>query len=122
MKIKEQYIIEAKHIIAEYNETINDLKTFENALHENKETLITLQNDLNKLSNSNNTDMALKNELNNVMAKYDKQIDKLHKVMFPYISKLENIKKRSSILYNTLHEKYPGFSDKQLQEQIFSQF
>mgnify|MGYP006898474332 CR=1 FL=1 len=121
MKIDKQYIIEAKRIINDYNDTINNLKTFEIALEDNKQILISLQQDLIKLNNTSDTDLSKKIHLHEIMLKYDIEVDKLHKIMMPYLSKLEDIKKNSHVLYKLLHEKYPSMTDKQLQEQIFLQ-
>ena len=65
--------------------------------------------------------MLKKQKLAGVMNGYDKEIGRLQDIMLPYIAQLEKLKKDSNILYGVLKEKYPGASDKQLQEQIFRQ-
>lgn len=121
MKIEEQYIKESARIIKNYNSVIEYLADFEKSLSENKEMLLKLKDDIDALKNSNGTDLLKKQKLAEVMNGYDKEIGRLQDIMLPYIAKLEKLKKDSNILYGVLKEKYPGASDKQLQEQIFRQ-
>ncbi len=121
MKIEQQYIKESARIIKNYNSVIEYLADFEKSLSENKEMLLKLKDDIDALKNSNGTDLLKKQKLAEVMNGYDKEIGRLQDIMLPYIAKLEKLKKDSNILYGVLKEKYPGASDKQLQEQIFRQ-
>jgi len=121
MKIAPQYIKEAKRIIKNYNNSIQELTVFENALFENKNMLLKLKSEIDELKNSRETDISKKQKLAEVMVGYDKEITRLQNIIMPYVTQLEKLKKDSTILYKVLKEKYPGFSDTQLQEQIFKQ-
>jgi len=121
MKIEIQYIKEAKRIIDNYNAAISELGIFETTLAENKRLLLDMKSSIEKLKQSNDTDLLKKQKVFDVMSGYDKEIDRLQDVMLPYVTKLETLKKDSNILYGILKEKYPGATDKQLQEHIFEQ-
>jgi len=121
MNIEPQYIKESARIIKNYNNIIAELAVFEKTLGENKDMLLKLKDDIDALKNSKGTDLLKKQKLAGVMNGYDKEIGRLQDIMLPYIAQLEKLKKDSNILYGVLKEKYPGASDKQLQEQIFRQ-
>ena len=121
MKIELQYVKEAKRIVENYNSIIDELAVFEKTLADNKNMLLSLQKDIDNLSDLKGTELLKKSKLFEVLTEYDKKILKLQEVMLPYISKLEVLKKDSNILYGILKEKYPGATDKQLQEHLFKE-
>lgn len=121
MKIAPHYIKEAERIIKNYNKSIQELSVFEKSLADNKDMLLKLKNEIDVLKSSYDTDISKKQKLAEIMTNYDKEINRLQNIMMPYVTELEKLKKDSSILYGILKEKYPGASDKQLQEQIFKQ-
>ena len=121
MKIEKQYIKEAKRIIDNYNTAIAELGIFEKTLSENKEVLLKLKDDIEKIKQDDDTDLLKKQKLFDIMSGYDMEIDRLQEIMLPYITLLKTLKKDSTLLYGILKEKYPGATDKQLQEEIFNQ-
>jgi len=121
MRIETQYVKESKRIITNYNKVVSELAVFEKTLSENKDILIKLKDDIDALKDMKGTDLLKKSKLAEVMSGYDKEIGRLQDIMMPYVAQLERLKKDSTVLYGVLKEKYPGASDTQLQQQIFSQ-
>lgn len=121
LTIKKHYIKESFRIINKYNEIVNKLNEFQTALVDNKQALVNLQKEIEKLSYNNAPEFQKRQELSDIMLQYDKEVNKLHNIIIPYLSEMEQIKKESDILYKTIKENYPGYEDKVLQEQIFKQ-
>lgn len=121
MRIEAQYVKESKRIITNYNKVVSELSVFEKTLSENKDILLKLKDDIDALKDMKGTDLLKKSKLAEVMSGYDKEIGRLQDIMMPYVAQLERLKKDSTVLYGILKEKYPGASDTQLQQQIFSQ-
>lgn len=121
MTIELQYIKESDRIIKSYKLLINDLNKISQDLEVNKKELVKLQENIERLKKSKEPDLQRRSELTHIMNEYDKQINSMEKIIQPKLEKLEEIKKESKNLYDILHQKYPGLTDKQLQEQIFKQ-
>lgn len=119
--IKKHYIKESLRIINKYNEIVEKLNEFQAALVDNKQALVNLQKEIDKLSYNNSPELQKRQELSDIMLNYDKEVNKLHNIIIPYLSEMEQIKKESDILYKSIKENYPGYEDKVLQEQIFKQ-
>jgi len=119
--IKKHYIKESLRIINKYNEIVEKLNEFQTALVDNKQALVNLQKEIDKLSYNNAPELQKRQELSDIMVNYDKEVNKLHSIIIPYLSEMEQIKKESDILYKSIKENYPGYENKVLQEQIFKQ-
>lgn len=121
MIIETRYIIESKRIIDNYTKAIGELQHYEKTLTDNKNLLSSIKTSIEELQKSNDTDLLKKQKVYDIMLNYDIEIDRLKITIEPYITKLENLKKDSAVLYGILKEVYPGATDIQLQEQIFNQ-
>jgi len=121
MEIKKEYVVEAKRIIVQYHETIENVTKFTLKLEVAKSELLNMQSDVEKLHTSPGTDLLKHQQTYEIMLKYERTISELHKLLQPYVDALENIKKDSKALYKVLLEKYPMYDEKGLQEQLFAQ-
>lgn len=121
MEIKKEYVLEAKRIIVKYHETINVVNMFSNKLETAKKDLLSMQNDVEKIHTTAGTDLLKHQQTYDIILKYEKTINELHKTLQPHVDTLEKIKKDSQSLYKILLEKYPMYDEKGLQEQLFKQ-
>jgi len=116
-----QYIKQSKKIIDDHKLIMNSLEYFEKILNNNKQVLLQYKDQIEIIDNSTDEAMLKHQKISEMMDDYDASVEKMKKDIEPYIKKLEQIKKESSILYKIIKDKYPSVDDKELQQQIFKQ-
>lgn len=121
MEIKKEYVLESKRIILKYHETIDAVTKFTLQLEVAKAELLNMQKDVEQLHVSPGTDLLKHQQTYEIILKYEKTINEVHKLLQPHVEALEQIKKDSKALYKILLEKYPMYDEKGLQEQLFKQ-
>jgi len=112
--IEDQYVIEAKRIILEYDKVTLATNEVQKALNYSKNTILKYQNDLESLKGKTMPDKLKEQELYQIMTEYEKNINSMQNEIKPYLEQLESLKKSSHVLYGILKEKYPGATDLQL--------
>lgn len=114
LKIEQQYVLEAKNIIIEYDKVNSVIKDVQSALNSSKNAILEFQSQLEALKFKTAPDKIKEQEMNSLMIDYEAKINKMQSDIKPHLEMLENLKKRSHVLYGILKEKYPGASDEQL--------
>ncbi len=121
ININIQYVKQAKKIITEYHSFSNDITILQDQLVLYKNNLLEILTNLNNLEESEDTDLAKKQILLSHIDNYEINVNKLQKQIEPLLKKLETVKKDSHTLYKIIMDKYPGYTEEELQKQLFQQ-
>lgn len=107
------YKKEAKLINEQYYETVNNLLKKQEELSTYKNSLENIINNIDIKKNN-----ITVNEVESLMIKLDKDYNIMKLKLKPYLDKIEELKKRSEILYTTLKENYPGYTDSEISKAL----
>lgn len=118
VQIEKRFIIHSKQILDKYTKLITELEEFENTVGSNKTVLENLKNKIEKLELSEEPMISKESQLFLLLTEYDKEIAKIQTVINPHLQLIENLKKESENLYLLIKDKYRGYTDKELQQQI----
>src|SRR5574343_1014316 len=111
--IANQYKTEAKKIHEEYVATVTKLTEEEAALSKYKDGLEVVIKDLSSKSQSDLNTVSIE-EIEKLLVKLDRDHSVMRARMRPYVDKVEQLERRATALYDTLKERYPGYSDAEL--------
>ena len=117
-KIEEHFVNQSINIINKHKYIIDELNTYEEILNNNKKVLLDLKDELEDITGSDLDSATQHAELMLLMEQYDKEMELLHNKIAPFIEQLDQVKKETNILYTAIRNKYPEYSDSELQEQL----
>ncbi len=117
-KIEEHFVNQSINIITKHKYIIDELNTYEEILNNNKKVLLDLKDELEDITGSDLDSATQHAELMLLMEQYDKEMELLHNKIAPFIEQLDQVKKETNILYTAIRNKYPEYSDAELQEQL----
>lgn len=118
VEIEKRFIIKSKEILDQYTKLVIELQDFEDAVSSNKTVLENLKEKINKLELSEEPMISKESQLFLLLSEYDKEISKIQNIVNPHLKLMDNLKKDSANLYKLIKDKYPGYTDKELQQQI----
>jgi hypothetical protein len=122
LKIDKKYIDIAIKIRKEYFSELEMMKSKEEILNHYKNEVQLIYDDLEKIVSSYNgiveTDEPFQKELNSRLNEIEKIIVKTQKSLEPHLKKIEDLRKQSDILYNSIIDKYPELTSEEIQNQI----
>ncbi len=118
IKIEQQYVVEARRIILEYDKVIAAMNSTEDALKLTKSAILKYQSELEALKNKPIPDKIKELELNEISTGFEKDIDTMQDSIKPHLVHIEELRKSSHTLYGILKEKYPGASETQLKDAL----
>ena len=118
MKLDKPYINEATRIRKEYITSLKMILTEENSIKENKSEVDTLQNNMETIIEEDMNDITKRLKLNNDLIKIEKIIKKIQDRIKPHYDNIERLRKDADKLYNSITEKYPNLSEKEIETQI----
>jgi chromosome segregation ATPase len=119
------YIDEAQRIRLNYLEALNGINKTQSKLnyHRNKlsEILNNMQNIVDDFKDNNLNSDETKDKLNYELNFIEDNIEKIQNELIPFNNIIEQLKKDSKTLYDTISEKYPDYNQEQIQNIIFSE-
>lgn len=115
VKLNIIYIQEAKRIVINYKELLKQFESLENTLLAKQKIINDFKNDLDNITKSSSPEQIKINQINSAVTEYEKDIIIIQNEIQPYVSKFEQLKKDSEILYKILKEKYP-YDDETLKQ------
>lgn len=115
VKLNIIYIQEAKRIVINYKELLKQFESLENTLLAKQKIINSFKNELDNITKSSSPEQIKINQINSAVTEYEKEIIIIQNEIQPYVSKFEQLKKDSEILYKILKEKYP-YDDETLKQ------
>lgn len=115
VKLNIIYIQEAKRIVINYKELLKQFESLENTLLAKQKIINDFKNELDNITKSSSPEQIKINQINSAVTEYEKDIIIIQNEIQPYVSKFEQLKKDSEILYKILKEKYP-YDDETLKQ------
>lgn len=113
--LAKQYIEEAVRIRKEY---INNLKLILSKQDIIKQYAEEIDKTKDALSDIDLTDEGNKQKVNETLILLEKNIKDINDEINPYQLSIEELKKQSTILYNSIKDKYPTLSDNDIENEI----